>query len=93
MVSKKSGKSGSYVSKGERTNVNKKLRNSIRRNHSTTKKLERLINKRNQFAKGKNVVLTIPNSNTNETNKKFIKINARDVWTTGTFSIKFNDQN
>ena len=89
MASKKSG----YVSKGERTNVNKKLRNSIRRNHSTTKKLARLINQYIQFSKGKNVVLTIPNSNTNETNKKFIKINARDIWTTGTFSIKFNDQN
>ena len=28
----------------------------------------------------KNVVLTIPNPNTNETNKKFIKVNAKDVW-------------
>ena len=28
----------------------------------------------------KNVVLTIPNPNTNETNKKFIKVNAKEVW-------------
>ncbi len=32
------------------------------------------------FLRFKNVVLTIPNPNTNETNKKFIKVNAREVW-------------
>ena len=30
--------------------------------------------------KGKNVMLSIRNINTNETNKKFIRVNARDVW-------------
>lgn len=29
---------------------------------------------------GKNVMLTIPNPNTNETNKKFIRVNANEVW-------------
>ena len=29
---------------------------------------------------GKNVVLTIPNPNKNETNKKFIRVNANEVW-------------
>ena len=32
------------------------------------------------FKKGKNVVLTIPNPNTNETNKRFIKVPAKEVW-------------
>ncbi len=32
------------------------------------------------YLKLKNVVLTIPNPNKNETNKKFIKVNAREVW-------------
>lgn len=32
------------------------------------------------FLQNKNVVLTIPNPNTNETNKRFIKVNANDVW-------------
>ena len=32
------------------------------------------------FLNLKNVVLTISNPNTNETNKKFIKVNAREVW-------------
>jgi len=34
----------------------------------------------NAFLNFKNVVLTIPNPNKNETNKKFIKVNAREVW-------------
>ena len=32
------------------------------------------------FKRGKNVVLTIPNPNTNETNKRFIKVPAKEVW-------------
>ena len=32
------------------------------------------------FLNLKNVVLTIPNPNSNETNKKFIKVNAKEVW-------------
>ena len=28
-------------------------------------------------------MLTIPNPNTNETNKRFIRVNARDVWSGG----------
>ena len=33
------------------------------------------------FKKGKLVWLTVPNPNTNETNKKFIKVKASEVWT------------
>ena len=33
------------------------------------------------FRKGKMVWLTIPNPNKNETNKKFVKVIASDVWT------------
>ena len=32
------------------------------------------------FLAGKNVMLTIPNPNKNETNKKFIRVNAKEVW-------------
>ena len=34
------------------------------------------------FTKGKKVMLTIPNPNTNETNKRFIRVPAADVWKT-----------
>ena len=35
------------------------------------------------FYRGKNVVLTVANPNKNETNKRYIRVNARDVWTGG----------
>ena len=37
-------------------------------------------NKRAAWARGRNVVLTITNPNTNETNKPFIRVNASEVW-------------
>lgn len=40
----------------------------------------RQTNQLNAWRKGKNVVLTLPNPNKNETNKPFIRVNARDVW-------------
>ena len=42
--------------------------------------LKRAIRQREAWERGKNVVLTIPNPNSNETNKRWIKMNARDVW-------------
>ena len=38
------------------------------------------MNKRAAWAKGKNVMLTIPNPNTNETNKPFIRVPAHEQW-------------
>ena len=32
------------------------------------------------FMAGKKVMLTIPNPNTSETNKRFIRVNAKEVW-------------
>ena len=64
-------------SKGERSNVNKKLCNTIRNN---TTLLQRTLNQREAWLKGKKVMLTIPNPNDKETNKKFIKVNAKDIW-------------
>jgi hypothetical protein len=32
------------------------------------------------WLKGKNVMLTIENPNKNETNKRFIRVNANEVW-------------
>jgi len=34
------------------------------------------------YMKGKRVMLTIPNPNTNETNKRFIRVPANEVWKT-----------
>ncbi len=44
---------------------------------------QRATNQLAAFHRGKKVMLTIPNPNTNETNKRFIRVNARDVWSGG----------
>jgi len=41
---------------------------------------QRITNQLKAFLKGKRVMLTIENPNKNETNKRFIRVNARDVW-------------
>jgi len=40
----------------------------------------RLMNQRDAWKQGRNVVLTVPNPNDKETNKPFIRKNAREVW-------------
>lgn len=60
------------ISKGERrsiANINRK-----------TSAGDRFINQLNAFLKGKNVVMTVPNGNPLETNKKHIKVNAAQLY-------------
>ena len=73
MAEKKTGK---YTSKGERK-ANKKISNAVRRDKDP---FEVAAAKHRAFAKGFNVVLTIPNPNDKETNKPFIRVNAKDVY-------------
>jgi hypothetical protein len=68
-----------YVSSGKGTNVNKKILNAVRRQ---TTPLERINRQVAAWRKGGNVVLTIPNPNPHETNKPYIRRNAKDVWGT-----------
>jgi hypothetical protein len=42
--------------------------------------LARMRNQFDAFNKGKNVMVTIPNPNTNETNKRFIRVSAKNIW-------------
>ena len=67
------------TSRGERNNVNKDLIKSLRRDYMQND-LARMKNQIAAFKKGKNVMVTIPNSNTNETNKRFLRVKAKDVW-------------
>jgi ribosomal protein L21E len=66
----------SQTSKGQRPNVNKKIRNDVRRDYMDS--LDRSINQMKAYAKGKRVMLTVPNPNKNETNKRFIRVAAED---------------
>ena len=76
-MAKRKKQRAQQVSKGIGTNVDKKIRNAMR---GDTSLLQKTMNKRHAYLKGKNVMLTIPNPNEQETNKKFIRVNAKDVW-------------
>ena len=67
------------VSKGERNNVSKDVSKALRRDYLQND-LARLNNQIDAFKRGKNVMVTIPNPNTNETNKRFIRVSAKDIW-------------
>lgn len=66
------------VSKGERRCVNRSVTKATRRDYM--KSAERMSNQLSAFLRGKNVMLTVPNPNTNETNKRFIRVPANTVW-------------
>ena len=72
------------TSKGERNNVCKSTTKAVRRNYMNND-FARMRNQLDAFNNGKNVIVTIPNPNTNETNKRFLRVNAKDVW-------KFNNK-
>ena len=77
-MGKKGGKSSGAVSQGIHSNVRQGILNVNRQEYMRSGL--RLLNQRRAWAKGKNVVLKIENPNKNETDKPFIRINARDVW-------------
>lgn len=78
MGKSKAGKSKGLISNGVHSTVDRKILNSMRSEY--LKSGERLHNQRKAYEAGKNVVVTIENPNKNETNKRFIRVNARDVW-------------
>ena len=78
-MAKKKKSRATQVSKGERSNVDKGVCKSLRRDYMQNI-LSRTTNQVSACKKGKNVMLTIPNPNTNETNKPFVRVNAKDVW-------------
>ena len=81
---KSSGKN--YTSKGERNNVSKWSCQNVIKDLSV---LDMVSDKMKAFKQGKDVYVTIPNPNKNETNKRFIRVNAKTVWTkTNPFSMK-----
>lgn len=66
------------VSKGERRPIDPRWRKEYRREYNGS--ITQMQNKVDAWLKGKNVMLTIENPNKNETNKKFIRVNANKVW-------------
>lgn len=58
-------------------NQTKKFKKLIRREKSYSDKMN---DKFKAFKRGKKVFLTIKNPNKSETNKRFIKVKAKEVW-------------
>jgi len=66
------------TSKGERRCVARATIKALRRDYMQSS--DRVNNQLAAFLKGKNVMLTIPNPNKNETNKRMIRVPATEVW-------------
>jgi hypothetical protein len=77
-MAKKGGKSKGFISQGLHSNVSKSVCKAMRRDYMASG--ERLMNQRRAFNAGRNVMLTIPNPNQNETNRRFIRVPAKQVW-------------
>ena len=77
MAKGKGEKSKGFVSQGIHSNVSKSTRRAMRADYIASG--ERNINQRRAFDSGKNVMVTIPNPNENETNKRFIRVPAREA--------------
>ena len=72
---------------GKRSNVSRWAKKAQRKNRT---KLERVNAQFSAFMKNKNVVLVVPNINKHETNKPFVRINAKDVWSQNKYIVKQN---
>jgi hypothetical protein len=71
-VSKKGGKSKGFISQGKHSNVDRKIVNAMRSDYLQS--ADRVMNQLKALKQGKDVVMTIPNPNKEQTNKKFIKV-------------------
>ncbi len=69
------------VSKGQRDSVARSTVKAMRRDYMQSS--DRVNNQLAAFLRGKNVMLTIPNPNKNETNKRFIRVPAAEQWRRG----------
>ena len=70
-------KSSGYVSNGERPNVKRSVTKSVRGSRT---RIDRLPDIMKAWQLLKNPWVTITNPNTAETNKKFIRIRANDLY-------------
>jgi hypothetical protein len=80
-MGKKKSSGNAYTSKGQRPNVAKNTRKSMRRDYMSNT----LLRRNNQIAAweaGKNVMLTVPNNGADVKKTPFVRVNARLVWGT-----------
>ena len=78
MIMAKKKQRATQTSKGERRTVARTTTKALRREYMQSS--ARTDNQLAAFLKGKNVMLTIENPNKNETNKRMIRVPAKEVW-------------
>lgn len=76
-MGKRKSTNDKYTSKGERRNTNRAIVKSVRREVTIAEKTAFIMD---AYYKMKNPWVTIRNPNDKETNKRFIKIKANDLW-------------
>ena len=76
-MAKKKKSRDQQVSKGSGANVNAWVTKAIRKDRTL---LQRMCNKISAWKQMKNPWLTVPNPNPNETDKRFVRVKANDVW-------------
>lgn len=76
-MAKKKKSRDKQVSKGTGSNVNSWVTKAMKNDRTL---LENIGNKMLAWKQMKNPWLTVPNSNPNETAKRFVRVRANDVW-------------
>ena len=73
----KKSKGKNYTSKEGRNSVSRPLVKAVRSDRAP---LEVMLNKLSAWKKGQNPWITVTNPNSLETNRRFIKVRARQEW-------------
>jgi len=79
-----------YVSKGGSKSVSKDTLRAMRRDRTYT---DKTLAQLKHWERGKRTMVTIPNSNPNETNKRFIRVEGNDPRAFGPWKRAENDRN
>jgi len=71
MAKGKGGKSSGNISQGIHSNISQNTKRLMKQGYKSS--IHRVLNQQKALLQGKDIVVTIPNPNTNETNKPFIR--------------------
>jgi len=73
----KKAKRSKYISKGEVSSVSSSTLKAMRKDRSYA---DYMISKLNAWSRGKRTMITIPNPNPNQSNKKFVRVEGREFF-------------
>lgn len=77
MAKKKGGKSKGFISQSQRPNVKRNVLKAVRRDITAS---EKMANVMSAYLAGRNPWVTIANPNDKQTNAKYIRVKAEELW-------------